>query len=355
MERMRLHLIREWIRNGIEVDLVVSRFAGPLTELVPDAVPVFELAPKHPLQFPFGLLRYLRRRKPTHILSAGTDTNALTMLVVSMFRIRTPTIFSMHIQQQRDLELSKGLLRAKTRIAMWILQHTVRHSRAVIAVSRGVADDLKSWLPLRSGQVHVIYNPAITSETEQMMRAPLSGCPVPADTPWILYAGRLVQTKGLDILLDAFNLVADQTTSHLILMGEGPLRSHLKRTIKSHKHRGRIHMIGFQDNPLPWMREASVFVLPSRNEGLPNVLIEAMACGTQVVATDCPSGPIEILAGGRYGQLVPVGSPDALASALLRSLAGQFHVPTGLLREHAAEFSSVRAAALYEAVVTGMT
>nr|WP_291322451.1 glycosyltransferase [Desulfonatronospira sp.] len=96
----------------------------------------------------------------------------------------------------------------------------------------------------------------------------------------------------------------------MVLLGDGPLRPRLESMIWELGLAGRVHFPGFQDNPLPWMREATLLVLPSRHEGLGNVLIEALACGTQIVATDCPSGPAEILEDGQYGQLVPLITPQ---------------------------------------------
>ena len=349
---MRVHLIREWTQAGIEIDLVVSRDEGPLREQVPKTVRTFVVAPRHPLQFPAGFLHYLRARKPTHVLAAGTDISALTLLVLKFVGARPPSAISIHIQLSRDLELSSGLARLKTRAAISILRRMVPVCRAVIAVSQGTADDLRQWLPLREGQLHVIYNPTVTPESHDRMQAPLTDCPVPAETPWILYAGRLVPTKGLEVLIDAFGQVAARTSAHLVLMGDGPLIGDISTTIRKRDAPGRIHLVNFQSNPLPWMREATVLALPSRNEGLPNVLIEAMACGTQIVSTDCPSGPAEILNGGEYGQLVPVGDASALAEALLRSLDGTFHVHAAALRKRAAEFSSERAAARYLAALT---
>jgi glycosyltransferase involved in cell wall biosynthesis len=176
---------------------------------------------------------------------------------------------------------------------------------------------------------------------------PLTGLPVPENKQWILYAGRFVYAKGLDILLEAFKLVSDKTTAHLVLMGEGPLKSKIADEFKAANLGNRVHIIEFQINPLPWMREADVLVLPSRREGLGNGIIEAMACGTQIVATDCPSGPPEILDNGKYGQLVPVENPKALGQALLLSLSGDFHIPPLKLQERANFFSSKKAASIY--------
>ena len=156
-----------------------------------------------------------------------------------------------------------------------------------------------------------------------------------------------MQAKGLDVLLEAFRQITGKTAAHLVLLGEGPLRPKLESMVWDLGLAGRVHFAGFQDNPLPWIREATLLVLPSRHEGLGNVLIEALACGTQIVATDCPGGSAEILEGGKYGQLVPVDNPAALAQALLRSLNGTFRVDPEMLKARAEDFTVEKAAKQY--------
>ncbi len=162
-----------------------------------------------------------------------------------------------------------------------------------------------------------------------------------------------MQAKGLDVLLEAFRQITGKTAAHLVLLGEGPLRPKLESMVWDLGLAGRVHFAGFQNNPLPWMREATLLVLPSRHEGLGNVLIEALACGTQIVATDCPSGPAEILEGGKYGQLVPVEDPTALAQAMLSSLNSTFRVAPEMLKARAEDFTVEKAAKQYMDTLLG--
>ncbi len=351
MERMRLNMIPIWLRHGIEVDLVVSRKEGALIDQVPPSVRIFDIAARHPLLFPWGLWRYLRLRQPTHLLSAGTDVNALTLLVRRFSRSSLPTAISFHIHLSRELEIKSRLERLKARGFVWLLSGLVKNDIGVIAVSQGVADDLSSLLSLPTDRPQVIYNPTITDQTEKLIGADFADCPIAAGTPWILYVGRLVHAKGIDMLLEAFGSIRNETSAHLVLLGDGPLKRELLRRTLAQGLEDRVHFRGFVSNPLPWMHRCSVLALPSRNEGLPNVLIEAMACGAQIVSTDCPSGPREILASGKYGQLVPVGDAKAFAKALLSSLGGNFHVPRSALQERANTFSASVAATRYESIL----
>jgi glycosyltransferase involved in cell wall biosynthesis len=351
MERMRIHLIREWIRCGVQVDLVVSQFKGALCEQVPREVRVFELARRHPTLFPFGLSRYIKHRKPTHILSAANDINAFTLLIALLTRVSAPIVISVHNHLSSELELARGLEKIKLYSVLWLLKHLVHRARAVVAVSQGVATDLKQYLSVPDHKLHVIYNPVITGETRVRLQEPLNDCPVPTGIPWILFVGRLVHAKGIDLLFDAFQLISGTSPAHMVLAGEGPLKEELILRARSAGLDARIHFVGFQSNPMPWMREASVLVLSSRHEGLPNVLIEAMACGTQVVATDCPSGPAEILCEGKYGRLVPVGHQEFLATAITDVLDGSFHVPEKVLVQRAESFSAARSADMYLKII----
>jgi glycosyltransferase involved in cell wall biosynthesis len=132
--------------------------------------------------------------------------------------------------------------------------------------------------------------------------------------------GRLQQQKDYPTLLHAFAQVRQTRPVHLLILGEGKERAQLEELIKKLGLEDDVSMPGFVMNPYAYMARASMFVLSSRWEGLPTVLIEALCCGTPVVSTDCPSGPREILKDGQYGQLVPVGEANALAQAIASTL-----------------------------------
>src|SRR5699024_364664 len=146
------------------------------------------------------------------------------------------------------------------------------------------------------------------------------------DDPWfrqgsdpvILAIGRLTYQKGFDILIEAFRKISKKYSMKLIILGEGEQRQELELLINKYALGDRISLQGFVDNPYRYMKRAAIFVLPSRWEGFPNVLVEAMACGVPVVATTCPGGSIEILENGKWGELVEPGDSDALVDAILK-------------------------------------
>lgn len=347
LEKVQLSLIREWVKQGIEVDLVVSRLQGPLISMIPAEASTFEVAGNHPYFFPFGLYRYLKTRKPTHILSSANDVNAIVLTLARLLRLDVPIVASVHAHLSSELRVAKGIERLTLWAVIWLLKHLIRRAKGMVAVSQGVAEDLMCHFPLQPGQLNVIYNPVISPQTYHRMTFPLENCPVPQSKPWVLFVGRLVEAKGIDVLLNAFQFIAQDTDAHLVLVGVGPLQENIVEQIAAIGLASRIHLVGFQENPLPWMREAHLVVLPSRHEGLGNVLIEAMACGTQVVATDCPGGVTEILDNGKFGQLVPVENSEELAKALLRSLKNEFWIDPKLLVKRAELFTVCRAAEKY--------
>jgi glycosyltransferase involved in cell wall biosynthesis len=166
-----------------------------------------------------------------------------------------------------------------------------------------------------------------------------------SDPPVVLAAGRLHRQKGFDVLLRAFATARAHLNCRLIILGEGPDRKDLLALARALDIGNDVALPGFTGNPFAFMARAAVFVLPSRWEGFPNALVEAMACGTPVIAADCPSGPHDILAGGRFGRLVPPENVEALATALVEMLSAR--PDTQQARVRAQEFSVAAATSRY--------
>jgi len=157
--------------------------------------------------------------------------------------------------------------------------------------------------------------------------------------------GRLTEQKDFSTLLQAFAQVRAQRQARLLLLGEGEMRDELTALGLALGIAKDLSLHGFTNNPFAYMARAAVFVLSSAYEGLPGVLIQALACGCPVVSTDCPSGPSEILENGQYGRLVPVGDPAAMAQAILSTLEAP--PDRGLLQKQASLFSVDRAVEQY--------
>lgn len=186
----------------------------------------------------------------------------------------------------------------------------------LVAVSKGVANDLQAGFGIVINRVRVIANPfdfaAIRVQSTEL-------CADLPDGPYILHAGRFVAQKRHDLLLTAFTDLVRAGLSHQLVLLTSP-DPKLAELVMQHGLENRVIVAGFQANPYPWMANADLLVLCSDHEGLPNVLIEALACGTRVVSTDCPSGPREILRGELGRGLVPCGDAAALAQAMRDAL-----------------------------------
>jgi glycosyltransferase involved in cell wall biosynthesis len=200
---------------------------------------------------------------------------------------------------------------------------------AVIAVAHEVADNLAALGAVDAERVEVIHNAVAIESAAELARAAPSHPWLeardprePHDEKLLLSVGRLVRKKDQRGLLDAFALVREKLPARLVVFGEGPMRRALETRIGELGLGDAVALPGHTDNPFAEIARADLFVLSSISEGMPSALIEALACGTPVVSTDCPSGPREILDAGRYGELVEVGDAEALAAAMLRQLEG---------------------------------
>ena len=196
------------------------------------------------------------------------------------------------------------------------------------------------------GKVRVVYNPVVDRELIAKAKSSLDNPWFePGNPPVFLAVGRLTEQKDFLTLIKAFAMLRKQRLARLIILGEGECRSELEAMIKTLEISEDVCLPGFVQNPYAYMSHASAFVLSSRHEGLPTVLIEAMACGCPVVSTDCPSGPKEILESGKYGSLVAIGNSVALADAMIQTL--EVPVSRDVLVERGMYFSNERAVSEY--------
>jgi glycosyltransferase involved in cell wall biosynthesis len=290
---------------------------------------------------------YLRRTRPAVLLSFLHYTNIAALLAAKLAPVSTRVVIceqNTMSQYSRHTPAQRGQRAVRL---MPLLAHLLYpHAQGIVAASAGVADDLARTARLPRRRITVIYNPVVTPELLTQAAAPLDH-PwfVPGAPPVILGVGRLVPQKDFATLLRAFASVRQQHPARLLILGEGQERAQLAALASALHIHEDVALPGFVDNPFMYMARAAVFGLSSRWEGLANVVIEALACGAPVVATDCPHGPREILADGRYGALVPVGDSEALAAAILAALDAP--PAAEQLQARAAHFSREQAVTRY--------
>lgn len=364
MERVALALARGFAAKGHQVDLLVGVGEGGMRSQVPETVRlcVLEASPHlcarlrllatAPAEFrdlvPLvvghaprmhrhlaAMSRYLREDQPDALLANGTQSNLITLWARHIASTSTRIVVSEHSTLSQVVRYAKrGFREAYPRL----IRKAYPAADAVVAVSDGVADDLAAVADLKRSSITTIYDPVVFPEMEERSRAPVDH-PWMADTsvPVILAVGRLHRDKDFALLLRAFARVRASQRARLVVLGEGDQRALLEGLARELGVAQDVALPGFQSNPYAWMARASVLALTSRREGLPGVLIEAMACGCPVVSTDCPSGPAEILENGTFGRIVAMGDDGALAAAICSALAAPREPDR--LRERAGLFS----------------
>lgn len=336
-ERVQINLARYFLAQGLRVDLVVCKYFGSLKDKVPSGVRLVSLDASRVMFSLPAYLRYLRVARPSVVLSSVENTNIISCVgkMFSSHRHRLIVRLDNSLTEPGRLPLQMHRWLVTAAIAC-----TFHAADEFVAVSDGLKTQLGHLPGLGRKPIHRIYNPIIDEEFDAQARlAPTLPPSIQPGQPFVLAAGRLHKQKGYRHLLPAFARVVSQRPAHLVILGEGDDREELQSLAASLGIAARVHFLGYTPNPLAYMRHAAVFVLSSIAEGFGNVIVEALACGTPVISTDCPHGPREILAGGRYGTLVPVGDVDALACAIATSLDGPKPAMSNELREHLRLFS----------------
>lgn len=358
-QRRAITIANALAAEGLAVDLVVVSARGVLRGELSDGVNPVQLdspATRFPLAAASrrsqlfasvpALARYLRRRRPDVLLSAASHVTVPSAWAARLAGGQTRLVLRVSNHLSRS---SINGQRTPRIVSRWLARRCYPLADAIVAVSEGVGEDLARSARVPRSRITTIYNPVVSPALEEKARQPVDH-PwfAPGAPPVILGVGRLVAQKDFPTLLRAFARVRRQRMARLLILGRVKKPARRERLLRLAADLGigsDVEIPGFVPDPLPYMARASVFALSSRWEGLPGVLIEAMACGCPVVSTDCPSGPAEILAGGRYGPLVPPGKPDALADAIVEVLD---HPPDPQeLRQGAQRFSCERGITAY--------
>lgn len=349
VERVRLTLMKQFVADGIECRLALRRCRGELIEQARAVVPVHELAPRGMHQFIPELVRLMKREQPTHVITAFSDVAVLAWIAMRLARCQAHWVHSVHNTHSMAGSRPGVWGRARYRLENRMAGFAYRRANAVVTVSEGVRQEILDGYRIDPSRVTTIYNPAVPDDQSEWARPSQPGI---AEVYRIVAIGRLVHQKGFDVLIHA---MARATGSwHLDIWGEGPERANLEAAIREQGLQGRVTLRGYTSDPYAVMREADLFVMSSRHEGLPATLIEALACQCQIVATDCPHGPREILKSGQLGQLVPVEDENALIDAIMRAAGGERYVNPRLLRDHARDFLRSVCCSRWEALLRGL-
>jgi glycosyltransferase involved in cell wall biosynthesis len=313
-QRVIVNLVQGIVQRGEPVDLALAVAEGAFLDQLPRQARVVDLHGRRLIGSLAPLIRYLRRERPRVLISSMSHANLVALWAAKLARRATPVMVTVHNTMSESTGSNGGLERRLLRTfypwATWI-----------VAVSRGAADDLARTTGVPRSRVEVVYNPVITPVVLALaQRPPDHPWYAPGSPPVILGVGRLTRQKDFFTLVRAFAEVRRRRRARLVILGEGEDRPALEGLVAELGLHDDVSLPGFRDNAPAYMARSALFVLSSAWEGLPTVLIEALAVGTPVVSTDCPSGPREILQEGRLGALAPIGDASALANAMDRAL-----------------------------------
>ena len=352
-ERVAVNLLEGLPRDTFTQELVMVDAWGPYLEQVPEDVRQTDLALGNCVHKSVPpLVRYLRQHRPDVLVSHLAHANVAAVVAAALARTGTKVVL---IEHNDNSLIDQGRKRSVTSKALQRFKSlTYRRADAVVGVSEGVSAYVGQTFGVPQKKLRTIYNPVVSEQLLERSREPLSH-PwfAEGEPPVLLGIGRLREQKDFSTLLKAFAQVRKARACRLLILGEGAQRKELEAEVAALGLQADVALPGFVENPYAYMRHAAQFVLSSRWEGLPTVLVEAMACGCPVVATDCPSGPAEILEHGRLGPLVEVANPTALAKAMLETL--QTPTSSELLGVRAARFSFDNAIAAYTQLFLELT
>jgi len=348
-QRVTVNIANSLAIRGHDVELVAGNLRGEFAGDINDAVKTVDLdVPRVPgLGILAGvphLRSYLKSTRPGVLFSSRTHTNIVAILAAELTDVDVHVAATEHSDygQMEDL---------KEQLTTTIASQIYRFADDIVAVSKGVAESVERNTPVSAEGTTVLHNPVDIEDVQATAReGPYHDWFADPTLKTVVSVGRLGEQKDLTTLLRAIATLRETTPEvRLIVVGKGPRRERLESLAASLGIRDTVSFEGYVDNPYAYMRSSSVFVLSSRYEGLPTVLIEALACGSSIVATDCPHGPREVLVDGEYGWLTPVGNHEALAATISKAIDNP--IPPEKSRRRAEDFSMAAGADRYEGYI----
>jgi len=319
VQRVMINLANELTRRGYSVELVAVSSDGPLKSKVSPQVSIRDLKSSRVLLSLGRIRAFFKADHPSVFISGQTHLNAISAIAHKLAGSPSHLIV---VEHNHMSSVIKGEKKWVDRLRPLWARLFYPWANAILAVSEEVAADLSKVSGIKRGKIKVVYNPIIDPVVLQQKDLPI-------DHPWfndpqtpvVIGVGRLSAQKGFAGLIHAMAEVNKTRAARLVILGEGEERGNLESLVRSLGMEQNVWLPGYVENPFAYIKRANLFVLSSLWEGLPSVLVEAMACGTSALSTDCPAGPREILEGGHLGKLIPVSDLAAMTEGILFCLA----------------------------------
>lgn len=331
-ERTVIQLANNFAQQGLSIDLLVCSLQGDKGKLLPELnakIQLIDLNCGRVANALWPLKKRLQEQQYHCVIATQTHSNIICALAKKLAGVQTKLILREVSTPSKNMKV-EGL-------AKWMLKTLVNVTYPwadhVVCVSDGVLEDFQTYYAYPKSNLLTIYNPVLDAQYFSKLAAPVQHDFFQADYQVIMAVGRLTEAKNFALLIRAFHQLHQQhPQTRLLILGEGELRAELEQLVQDLGLHEVVDLAGFDPNPYAYFKYADLFVLSSNWEGLPGVLIQALAAKIKVVSTDCPSGPMEILSNGKFGLLVECNAISAMQQAMQRAL---FH---GYIAYNPAEF-----------------
>lgn len=315
-ERVMTNLIRNLDKSKFEIRLILIKKEGVYVNLIPQTVSMVDLKSDRVRYAIFKLVKELNNFEPDIILSTLGHLN-LALLAIRYLLKGNPRII---VREANTPSKSMGKLSdTKKNIFVRLYKYFYPKADIIIAQCKDMKDDIIEFLKVDEKKIHYIYNPIDIAKINELREG---ANPYDKRKKNIVAVGRLSYQKGFDVLISAFKLVNEKLPdTQLTILGDGELKKELQQQTENLGISDKVSFINFKENPYPYYYYSDMYVLSSRWEGFPNTLLEALACETKVVATNCKSGPREILGDNEYGVLVNEEDHFSLAEGIIKYLS----------------------------------
>lgn len=346
-EKSVVNLANYYVNQSIDVDIVLVTKTGAYLKILDKKINIIDLQKTRSILSIWSLRKYLVKNQPDVIMASVVHTNIVMVLAKILLFKNIKTKFFVNQVNHLVYSLTQGKKeRVLDRFKFKLIAFLYSLSDGVISMSKGVESNLLSYGFITKEKSVFIYNPVINDE---MLFLSKQAVDFNFNKKTFIAVGRLVKQKNFSLLIEAFSEIKNTLDCQLVILGEGHLRETLEEQIKQLKLKDDVHLLGFVDNPFAYIKQADVFVLSSLWEGFGNVVAEALALGTQVVSTNCPSGPSEILKNGKVGFLVEMNNSEKLADAMLKALENP--IDESKLIERSLDFRIEKIAKQYQKVL----